>query len=390
MLVNGALLAAFALSLASASRQFEHALIAQRQAALVEGLARDIDTMPRATLRQSLSAYRGLVNEERRYLPGGAANPAEVQRADALARMAEATADRAPLAALVRQIANAEANEVDEARDALDSTRRDTMVLGCALAAAALAATGIGAWQLHRANRDLAAEVAARTAELRGVDQSRRLFFAKVSHELRTPVTAIRAIAEVAEPQAAAGALADIVAQAGFLGHRIEEMLALAKAAEGRPSLSLMPVDLRGVMADAAAQAAPFARSVEVEIGQSAPAEPVLVLADARWLAQAMVAVLDNALKFSDPGASVDLALSAAQTAVLRIADSGPGVLPRELPRLFDAYYQAEAGRMRGGSGLGLALARWVVESHGGTIHAENREDGGCCMVIELPLAEGA
>jgi len=68
----------------------------------------------------------------------------------------------------------------------------------------------------------------------------------------------------------------------------------------------------------------------------------------------------------------------------------GLRVLPPELPRIFDAYYQAGAGRARGGSGLGLALARWVVERHGGTILAENRVGGGCRIVIGLPLvAEG-
>lgn len=72
--------------------------------------------------------------------------------------------------------------------------------------------------------------------------------------------------------------------------------------------------------------------------------------------------------------------------AAIAVTDHGPGVLAEALPRIFDAYYQTDEGRMRGGTGLGLALARWVVEQHGGTIMAANDPAGGCQIRIELPL----
>ena len=93
-------------------------------------------------------------------------------------------------------------------------------------------------------------------------------------------------------------------------------------------------------------------------IVQNLPPMPVMARADQRWLTQALLAVIDNGLKFSDPGMALELALTqAGERAIITVSDSGPGILPREAPRIFDAYYQAEAGQMRGGTGLGLALA---------------------------------
>lgn len=200
ILAVAGLLIAFALSLSASSRQFEHALIAQRQAALVEGLARDSDTLDASALRQSLATYRNLIQQERQYLPQSQQQrqTVELQRAAELVAIAGLPADKARLSAMVHAIARDEQREVVQARADLHWVRRNTIALAVLLAVAAIAATLIGAGQLHHANRNLAGEVAARTAELEAVDQSRRLFFAKASHELRTPVTAIRTIAEVA------------------------------------------------------------------------------------------------------------------------------------------------------------------------------------------------
>lgn len=386
------LLLGFSLSLMAASRQFEHALIAQQQAALVADLARDAEGLSAPALRDNLAAYRALIGQERQFLSPRQqqAQNAELARADGLALLAGRPEDRARLIAMVRAIDSSEQHEVSAARADLTSIRRDTILLGGMLALTALGAAAVGLIQLQRANRDLAAEVAARTADLRAIDQSRRLFFAKASHELRTPVTAIRVMAEVALDSGAdaAAPLRDIVAQTAFLNHRIEELLALSSAAEGRPVMTPEPCDLAEVLASAALQAQPYAASIGVTIRQTVAPAPLIALADRRWLAQAVLAVIDNGLKFSDPGGALDLALdSDGQIAAITLADHGPGVLPRALPRIFDAYYQAEAGKTRGGTGLGLALARWVVEQHGGDIHAENREGGGCRIVMQLPLS---
>jgi signal transduction histidine kinase len=237
--------------------------------------------------------------------------------------------------------------------------------------------------------------VRARTARIEAVDASRRLFFAKASHELRTPVAAMRSAAEVALDQrdAKAAALRDaleqVAAQAGFLTHRIDELLALASADDGRLALADARFDLGAVVAGAVTAARGYAASVDVAIDLTAPQGALPMRGDARWLGQAFLAVIDNGLKFAPMGSALAVDVVAdSGLARIGVRDHGPGVMESELPRIFDAYYQAQEGRQRGGSGLGLALARWVVERHGGTVTAANEAGGGCIIRFALPLQE--
>lgn len=389
----GGLLLAFSLSMIAAARQFDHALIARRQAALVVAVARDVQGDDARALPGDLEAYRASIREERQFLDAVQLGRQETEmvRADALIAMARRPADRGRLIAMVAAIAAGEQREVERARADLDHIRKAAMTLGTLLAMAAVGVATAGGMLLLRANRDLSGEVAARTAELRAIDSSRRLFFAKASHEMRTPVTAIRAIAEVAmdSGDTSPTPLRNIAAQTIFLGHRIEDMLALSQAAQGRPIMALGLLDLTDVVAEAVSRSQPYAHSVQVAIRFDA-AVACAAIGDRRWLVQALVAILDNGIKFSDPGGVLVVTLERdGALARIAVADTGPGILPPELPRIFDAYYQAEAGRMRGGTGLGLALSRWVVEEHGGVMFAENREEGGCRIVMTLALKEG-
>jgi len=372
------LMAGFVFSLHHGARQFEIALLAQRQADLIASLA----GQPASQFPPRLAEYRALVAQESAL--GSPAHSDELARLD---HLAHAPGDKALLATMLAD----ESAEVAAARAALDHSRNRMVLLGAMLTLLALASAGAGLWRLVWANRALERQVAMRSAQLQAVDRSRRLFFAKASHELRTPVTAMRSLAEVALAGAADGraVLGDVVAQAQFLSHRIDEMLSLASAQEGKPVLVLAPCDLRDIVAGALSAAAPFARLVDVCLAYDRPADPAPVRADGRWLGQALLAIIDNGLKISDPGAAVDITLACdGAQAILSIADHGPGMGEADLPLIFEAYYQSDEGRHRGGTGLGLALARWVVDQHGGAIRAENRPHGGARIVMTLPLEE--
>lgn len=395
------LLAAFLLSLNAASRHFERAAAAQAQLAAVSRIeALAAVGYPKAQLATALNDYKASIARETDLLGSPTARTAqrmEAADADRLAALALVPGNRLGLAALVSRIASRERNEANNVADAMARLRVRTTILAMMLSAAALGAALSGVRALQRANRSLARDVAAKTADLRAVDQSRRLFFAKASHELRTPITVMRGEAEVSLADAAAGvpelreSLSHIVANADFLGRRVEELLSLSKADDGLPTLMPTPVDLVGLVADTAQVARRYARSADVAIDVALPERAVPIIADARWLGQALLAVIDNGVKFSPQGGTLRLVLDVEMDkAVVRVSDNGAGVMETALPRIFDAYYQTEAGRMRGGTGLGLALARWVAEQHGGAIGAENHPQGGCRITIVLPMARAA
>lgn len=245
--------------------------------------------------------------------------------------------------------------------------------------------------KLHRANADLAA-----------VDQRRRLFLAKVSHELRTPVTAIRGEAEVARRfgESAADlreALAQIEQTTLFLQRRLDDLLVLARAEDARLPMAEGLVDPVAIARQAGAVAASYARACGVRIDLALPPTEatggVLVTGDADRLQQALAAVIDNAIKFSPQGGTVTVAAEiAAETAVLTVTDQGPGVAEAELAGIFDPYVQSQSGRELGGTGLGLSLARWIVEAYRGTITARRgrddaKGDEGLCVMLHLPIA---
>lgn len=244
------------------------------------------------------------------------------------------------------------------------------------------------------------AQVAARTLaleyanqRLRDVDGRRRLFLSKVSHELRTPVTVMRGEAEVAlrrpEDRAALeDALVHIVDSGHFLHRRLDDLLALAQAEDGALSVAPRPIDLTAVLHEAYAMAVPFARSSSIGLQFAAAADAVPVFGDPDRLRQALVAIIDNGIKFSPPDGMILLDVqSDGDKARIAISDDGPGVPESDLSKIFDPYFQGHAGRSRGGTGLGLALAQWIVDRHDGHLDATNRHKrGGLCVSLTLPV----
>lgn len=399
----------------SATRYLEQAGWSQRQSAAVsaiEAAAAGVMLRPiaargpaLAVLRGQIRAYRLSIRDERAVHAGE--QRAEAGRGARLAALVErATTAPDALAALdqlrdlVGRIGAAERAEGRRVEQAMAALRRRMLWLGIGLAAAAAVLGGLAWGALAGANRRLARLVAVRTQEadaragrLAEIDRTRRLFFAKLSHELRTPVTVLRGEAEVAlriddDAGALRDALGHVVASAGYLERRLEELLGIASAEDGRLTLDLVPFDLGALICAVAGQAGPFARSSAIRLDVDVPDVPVAVVGDARWIRQAVLALVDNAVKFSFEDKAVALSLRIEDAkAVIAVADRGVGLGDIDPARMFEAYHQSAAGRARGGVGLGLALAAWIVEQHGGRIAARAREEGGCVIRIELPVA---
>ncbi|MFC3443669.1 ATP-binding protein [Sphingobium rhizovicinum] len=228
--------------------------------------------------------------------------------------------------------------------------------------------------------------------QLADTDQRRRLFLSKVSHELRTPVTVMRGEAEVAlrmngDAPSLRDALRQILDSNHFLERRLNDLLTLARAEDGALPIRHDPVDLAQLARQVGQSASGFANASGVRLELEALDRPMLAIGDADRLRQAMLALVDNGVKFSPPGGTIRLERSCAngQVGVL-IKDEGPGVAEGELDRIFDPYVQGRAGRSLGGTGLGLSLARWIAQAHDGVISACNRNEGeGLCVSLRLP-----
>ncbi len=252
---------------------------------------------------------------------------------------------------------------------------------------------------LRESNERLEETVAERTVELADkaerlatIDRSRRLFFAKVGHELKTPLAVLLGEAEVAlaMPQAAEGdyreALEHIRAQGDQLQRRMADLLALARSEDGQLQMHREEVDLVDLCRETLESTRGFARVNEVRLQLQAGVTELRASVDPDRLRQALAALIDNAIKFSPEGADVDLLVEPSEGGVhLSVADRGPGVAAEDLPRITEAYYQAGEAPARSGTGLGLAVAKWIAEQHDGRILARPREGSGLVVTIELP-----
>jgi two-component system OmpR family sensor kinase len=226
----------------------------------------------------------------------------------------------------------------------------------------------------------------------RGVVTQRR-FVADASHELRTPLAVMRAELEVAlrdhNRAADASEVLDSAAEeVARMSRIVDDLLTLAHRDENRLELLLEPVDLGKVATGVAVQLRPLAEAAGVQLAVEAPAGAV-VLADRARLTQVVTNLVDNAVKFTGAGGSVRVRVwEADDGAGLAVADTGPGIAPEHLRRVFDRFYRLDPARSRarGGSGLGLAICRELVEAHGGRIWVESVEGAGSTFSLALPI----
>jgi signal transduction histidine kinase len=251
----------------------------------------------------------------------------------------------------------------------------------------------------------LAALAAAMGLTVRAVSRELELarlksdFASSVSHELKTPLTSIRMFAEMLE----SGKVADESKRAEYyrLMHResvrlsnlVQNVLDFARIEEGRKTYRRRPEPLGPV----ATEAVEIFRAVAQEAGfrfrLDLPAEPAVADVDREAILQALLNLLDNAVKYSGEPGEIVVALAAADgKARLSVQDRGPGVAPEDLPRIFEKFTRGGDAMTRAvpGAGLGLALVRHVAEAHGGTAGVESRPGEGSRFTVELPLWRGS
>jgi signal transduction histidine kinase len=253
---------------------------------------------------------------------------------------------------------------------------------------------------VHTTSRDEVGQLATAfnrmSQELENLETSRRDLVANVSHELKTPITAIRAHLEnlldgVEQPNPET--LQVMLAQSERLGRLVEQLLDLSKLESGEVPLRRQVVPLASVVREVISEidVARADRGVAVEnhVRDDLPA----IDADRERVHQVLFNLVDNAIRFTPSGGRVRIEAHRHDGSVeVSVVDTGVGIPDHALPRLFERFYRVDTARARGdgGTGIGLAIARSVVEAHGGTISAESEPGRGSTFTFDLPVAQAA
>lgn len=238
---------------------------------------------------------------------------------------------------------------------------------------------------------------------LRRVEEMRADFVANASHELRTPLAALLGFIETLQGPAKNDSvarekfLAIMQGQATRMARLIDDLLSLSRIelnAHLQPNLA---VDLAPIVRQVADGLQTLARDRDVALKLDTPQSPLVVLGDRDELIRALENLVENALKYGEAGKRVDITLSRAQTragtpeARIAVRDYGPGIAPEHLPRLTERFYRVDVAdsRAQGGTGLGLALVKHVLNRHGGRLSIESTLGQGATFIMHLPLRTG-
>ena len=228
--------------------------------------------------------------------------------------------------------------------------------------------------------------------DLRRADQIRRDFVANVSHELRTPLTAIRGYVEAllddrSDSEDARRFLEIIARHSARMERLVSDLLRLARLDARQEALDLAPCDVQQLFNTVIADVAATAEAKHQKVSATVEAPAHRIVADPAKLHDVLRNLIENAVHYSPENAAIRLEAH-RENGMVRIAvsDSGPGIPPEDLSRVFERFYRVDKSRARpGGTGLGLAIVKHLVELHGGQAIAENRPEGGARFVITLP-----
>ena len=249
--------------------------------------------------------------------------------------------------------------------------------------------------RMQRSADTRAREAQSARAQAESANRMKDEFLATISHELRTPLNSVLGWVHLLrttklDPDTTGRGFESIARNVRLQAQLTSDLLDVSKALTGKLQLDPRPTHLNEAARQAVGAMTLAAGAKDVRIEASLPPERVIVQGDPARLRQIAWQLLANAVKFSQRGGVVEIAVDAiGRDARLIVRDNGPGIDPQFLPRVFDRFTQADPSptRKAGGLGVGLALVRELVELHGGEIEARNRDDGrGAIFVVRLPL----
>ena len=255
-------------------------------------------------------------------------------------------------------------------------------------------------------NLDMRLDIGSAAEELRGLAESfnellgrldrsfetMRRFVADASHELRTPLAVIRGEADVAlsqerSPAEYREALAIILDESRRLSRLVDDLLNLARADAGHVKLQVRDFYFSDLLAECCRSLGTLAGARQIELTFQCAGD-VPFHGDEELLRRLVINLLDNAIRYTQPGGKVHAAVDAEPSGVrLRVSDTGIGIAPEAAPHVFERFYRSDKSRTRngGGFGLGLSIVKWIAESHHGTIQLASRPSAGTTFTVTLP-----
>lgn len=257
--------------------------------------------------------------------------------------------------------------------------------------------------RLEHSHKSMEQRVAERTEQLRlanealaRADQVRRQFFADISHELRTPLTVIRGEAQFTlrgadkPPEAYKDALRRILDQSEQLARLVDDLLFIARSDAGSARLERKAVALDKLVGQVCADAQTLAHAKAITIEFRPLVAEAVVSGDQGRLRQLFLILLDNAVRYSKPASAVTVFINPSPRGVsVQVCDTGIGIPPQELAQVFERFYRGDnaATQHADGLGLGLPVAKAIVEAHNGEITVDSQLDGGTTITVILPTA---
>lgn len=229
---------------------------------------------------------------------------------------------------------------------------------------------------------------------VRRLETVRRDFVSNVSHELRTPLASLKALAEtlqegaLEDPPAARRFLQRMETEIDNLTQMVHELLELSRIESNKVPLKMLAVTPCELASPAVERMQLQAERAGLRLSMDCPESLPRVKADPQRIAQVLVNLIHNAIKFTSPGGAIHISARQQEKQVIfSIRDTGAGIPPDVLPRIFERFYKVDRARSGGGTGLGLSIARHIIEAHGGKIWADSTVKAGSTFFFSLPIA---